>query len=103
MTTWTAEFYEDSNGKHPLETWMQSLGSVEFEALATAIEEGLQEQGLELAGTAWMKALGEGLYEFRVRHDASTIRACTPTRGLLHPAPRRRSCSACSSTSTGRR
>ncbi|MGH8826819.1 MAG: hypothetical protein ACRDVZ_04285, partial [Jiangellaceae bacterium] len=67
MTTWTAVFHEDSNAKRPVETWMQSLGSVEFEAMATAIEEVLEKQGLELAGTAWMKVLGEGVYEFRVR------------------------------------
>lgn len=86
MTTWTAEFYEDSNGKHPVETWMQSLGSVEFEALATAIEEVLEKQGLELAGTAWMKALGGGLYEFRVRHDASTIQALYSDSGASAPS-----------------
>lgn len=85
MTTWTAELYEDSDGKRPVEAWMQRLGSVEFEAMATAIEEVLQRQGLELAGTAWMKALGEGLYEFRVRHDASTIRALYSDSGASDP------------------
>lgn len=85
MTTWTAEFYEDSNGKRPVESWMNSLGSVEFEAMATAIEEVLQKQGLELAGTAWIKALGKGLYEFRVRHDASTIRVLYSDSGASAP------------------
>ncbi len=92
MTTWTAEFYEDSNGKRPVESWMNDLGSVEFEAMATAIEQVLQKQGLELAGTAWIKAMGEGLYEFRVRHDAGTIRALYSDSGHLttsgeDPAP----------------
>ena len=85
MTTWTAEFYEDSNGKRPVESWMNDLGNVEFEAMATAIEEVLQKRGLELAGTAWIKALGEGLYEFRVRHDASTIRALHSDSGATAP------------------
>lgn len=50
-----------------------------------AIEEVLQKQGLELAGTAWIMALGEGLYEFRVRHDASTIRALYSDSGASAP------------------
>lgn len=33
----------------------------------------LCERGLDLARTEWLKALGEGLHEFRVRHDADEI------------------------------
>ena len=73
--TWTAQFYEYSNGKRPVETWTFSLGETEYEALATAIEEILEKDGIELASTPWLKALGDGLHEFRVRHDAATIRA----------------------------
>ena len=87
MTSWTAEFYEDSHGKRPVEKWMNNLGAAEFESLATAIEEVLQKQGLGLASTAWLKALGEGLYEFRVRHDAPTIRALYSDSGASSSAP----------------
>lgn len=83
--TWTAEFYADSNGKRPVETWMSSLGETEFEALATAIEEVLEKDGIELASTPWLKALGEGLHEFRVRHDASTIKALYTDSGAEEP------------------
>jgi len=55
--------------------------------LATAIEEVLQKQGLGLASTAWLKTLGEGLYEFRVRHDAATIRALYSDSGASSSAP----------------
>jgi hypothetical protein len=33
----------------------------------------LEVHGIGLASTPWLKALGDGLHEFRVRHDASTI------------------------------
>jgi hypothetical protein len=80
MTTWTAELYEDPEGRRSVEKWMNGLGPAEFESPATAIEEVLQKRGLGLAGTAWLKALGEGLYEFRVRHDAAWSEGGHPRR-----------------------
>ena len=53
MSTWTAEFYEDADGRRPVEVWMSDLGEVEFEALATAIEEILEKDGIGLASTRW--------------------------------------------------
>lgn len=82
---WTAEFYEDSDGARPVEKWMDKLGTTEFEALATAIEEVLEKSGLALASTPWLKALGQGLHEFRVRHDAVTIRALYTESGSERP------------------
>ncbi len=46
MSTWTAEFYEEADGRRPVESWMGDLGDVEFEALATGIEEILEKDGL---------------------------------------------------------
>lgn len=86
MTTWTAEFYEDSNGKRPVETWMQGLSDAEFAALRAAIVRVLEPRGLELAGSAWLKALGDGLHEFRVRHDAPTIEALYTDGAASTPA-----------------
>ena len=86
MSTWIAEFYEDANGRRPVEIWMGGLGEVEFEALATAIEEILEKDGVALASTPWLKALGEGLHEFRVRHDAATIKALYVESGASKPA-----------------
>lgn len=65
---------------------MGDLGEVEFEALATAIEEILEKDGIALASTPWLKALGEGLHEFRVRHDAATIKALYTDSGVNKPA-----------------
>lgn len=82
----TTEFYEDDTGRRPVEAWMGDLGDVEFEALATAIEEILEKDGIALASTPWLKALGEGLHEFRVRHDAATIKALYADSGARKPA-----------------
>ena len=65
---------------------MGDLGEIEFEALATAIEEILEKDGIALASTPWLKALGEGLHEFRVRHDAATITALYADSGASKPA-----------------
>lgn len=74
-TTWTIELYEDDAGRHPVELWMDSLTLAEFAALRAAIVRVLEVRGIELGSTRWLKALGEGLFEFRVRHDAATIEA----------------------------
>lgn len=72
-TTWTTEFYEDDAGRRPVEMWMGSLTDAEFMALRAGIIRFLEVHGIGLASTPWLKALGDGLHEFRVRHDASTI------------------------------
>ncbi|CUR54667.1 conserved hypothetical protein [metagenome] len=72
---WTAEFYEDDAGRRPVELWMDSLTLPEYAALRAAILRVLEVRGIELGSTPWLKALGDGLFEFRVRHDAPTIEA----------------------------
>ncbi len=37
MTTWTIEFYQDANGKRPVEAWMDGLGDVQIGALARSM------------------------------------------------------------------
>jgi hypothetical protein len=74
-TTWGTEFYEDDAGRRPVELWMGSLTLAEYAALRAAIVRVLEVRGMELGSTPWLKALGEGLFEFRVRHDAATIEA----------------------------
>lgn len=72
-STWTTEFYEDDAGRRPVELWMNSLTVAEFAALRAAIVRVLEVRGIELGSTPWLKALGDGLFEFRIRHDAATI------------------------------
>ncbi|MFT4166174.1 MAG: hypothetical protein QM650_13125 [Microlunatus sp.] len=82
---WTAEFYEDDAGRRPVELWMNSLTVAEYAALRAAIIRVLQVRGIELGSTPWLKALGEGLFEFRVRHDAAAIESLYgPTTGAQH-------------------
>jgi len=70
---WTTEFYQDDAGRRPVELWMSSLTVAEFAALRAGIVRFLEVQGIDLGSTPWLTALGEGLFEFRVRHDAATI------------------------------
>lgn len=75
MSEWTTEFFEDDAGRRPVELWMDSLTIAEFAAVRAAIVRVLEVQGVGLGSTPWLKALGEGIFEFRIRHDAATIEA----------------------------
>jgi putative component of toxin-antitoxin plasmid stabilization module len=82
---WTTEFYEDDAGRRPVELRMSSLTLAEFAALRAGIVRFLSVHGIDLGSTPWLKALGDGLFEFRVRHDASTIEGLAghePAEGL---------------------
>src|SRR3954451_998183 len=71
---WTVEVYEAENGTVPYERFIGELNDLKFAALDAAVERVLAVRGLELARTEWLKALGGGLHEFRVRHQAGEIR-----------------------------
>ena len=79
MTTpgarWTLEVYKAADGRCPYEAFIDSLDDATFGALDAAVEYQLTRNGMDLCSTEWMKPLGEGLYEFRIRHDAAEIRA----------------------------
>lgn len=88
MREWITEFYEDDAGRRPVELWMDSLTVAEFAALRAAILRVLEVEGIELGSTPWLKALGEGLFEFRVRHDAATVEALyAPMADTRHRTP----------------
>ena len=72
---WTVEFYEDSQGRRPVEKWIDGLNDQKAEAVLVALQEVLAVNGIKLASGAWLKSLGKGLYEFRIRHSASEIQA----------------------------
>lgn len=87
-SAWTTEFYEDDAGRRPVELWMDSLTVAEFAALRAAILRVLEVRGIDLGSTPWLKALGEGLFESRIRHDAATIEALYASAGALsHSTP----------------
>lgn len=73
MSLWTTEVYVDEKGSSPFSTWLAGLAEAKFAALDAGLRLVLLERGLELSGSEWLKPLGDGLWEFRVRHDATAI------------------------------
>lgn len=73
MTAWTPEPFEADDGTIPYERFVDELSDFKFVALDEAIQRVLCVRGLDLVRTEWLKALGKGLHEFRVRHDAEEI------------------------------
>jgi putative component of toxin-antitoxin plasmid stabilization module len=71
---WTIEFFADDQGRQPAREWMQSLDPVKRAAAIAAIETQLTAMGLDICATEHGKHLGEGLFEFRIRHDEEVIR-----------------------------
>ncbi len=70
---WTPEPFEADDGTVPFQRFIDDLSDFKFVALDTAIDRVLSARGIDLARTEWLKALGEGLHEFRVRHDSDEI------------------------------
>lgn len=70
---WTVEMYSDVRGHCPIQGWFDSLSVAKFAPIDAAIRHQLTKQGIGLAGTAWLKPLKDGLYEFRVRSTAAEI------------------------------
>lgn len=72
---WTLELYKDADGRCPYQRFIDGLDDATFAALDAAVEYVLTRHGMDLCSTEWMKPLGEGLYEFRIRHGAAEINA----------------------------
>jgi hypothetical protein len=70
---WWVETFEADDGTVPFERFAEDLPEAKFVALQEAVIRVLAVRGLELAGTEWLKLLGAGLHEFRIRHDAHQI------------------------------
>jgi hypothetical protein len=65
------EFYDDpETGRAPVLEWILELDPLLRGALGTAMREVLQRHGIAVCHGEWGKQLGEGLFEFRVRHSA---------------------------------
>jgi hypothetical protein len=74
VTNWTLEFFVADDGTVPMDRLRRELSPPVAAALTTALYEILAVDGLELGGGEWLRPLGEGLHEFRIRRDAGTIR-----------------------------
>lgn len=51
----------------------KELDEFQRAAADAAITRILTREGISLAGTQWMKPLGDGLFEFRIRHTSEEI------------------------------
>lgn len=82
---WNIQFYEDPQGRIPVEKWIEGLREQKAEAVIVALREVLAVNGINLTSGAWLKSIGRGLYEFRIRHSASEIQAMykVANRGLV--------------------
>ena len=70
-----AEFYARDNGKQPAKVFIYKDLSAEKRAVfVAAIKEILLQQGKDVCQSEYGKALGQGLFEFRVRDAEATLR-----------------------------
>ena len=70
---WTPEPFEADDGTVPFERFADGLSDFKFAALDTSIRHVLAVRGINLVRTEWLKALGGGLHEFRLRHSPDEI------------------------------
>jgi putative component of toxin-antitoxin plasmid stabilization module len=70
---WTLEPFEADDGSIPFERFVNDLSNFKVDAVTAAIDRILTVQGIGLVRTEWLKPLGDGLHEFRVRHTAAEV------------------------------
>jgi hypothetical protein len=70
---WSVEVFEADDGTVPFERFAEDLPGFKFHALDMAVERVLAVKGLDLVRTEWLKPLGGGLHEFRIRRNAAEI------------------------------
>jgi hypothetical protein len=70
---WTIEVFATDDGLEPFTRFAEDLSDIAFAALDAALQHVLGVRGIDLARTEWLKPLGQGLHEFRVRHTSDEI------------------------------
>ena len=70
---WNLEVFATDSGIEPFSIFADELEDFEWVALDAALRAVLAVRGLDLVRTEWLKSLGQGLHEFRIRHDADEI------------------------------
>lgn len=85
MAPFTIEFYETEDGASPVLRWLrEELTPTQRRAIGVAMAEILQVQGIGVCAGAYGKQLGDGLFEFRLRHDAGEILRSLGRRASTH-------------------
>ncbi len=69
----TPESFQADDGTMPFEQFVNGLSDLKFMALDAALDRVLSVRGIDLVRTEWVSPLGEGLHEFRVRHDTDEV------------------------------
>jgi hypothetical protein len=68
------EFYAEADGDQPVLRWLrEELTPTQRRAIGVALREILEAEGVGVCRGAYGRQLGEGLFEFRLRHDAAEI------------------------------
>ncbi len=75
VMAWNIQFFSEESGRQPAREWLESLLPPKRAAAIAAIEFVLADLGPEVCKTEYGKHLGEGLFEFRIRHDENVIRS----------------------------
>jgi hypothetical protein len=70
---WAPEPFEADDGTIPFERFLNDLSNFKVDAVTVAIDRILTVRGIDLVRTEWLKALGDGLHEFRIRHTAAEV------------------------------
>ncbi|MGM9473454.1 hypothetical protein ACS5PJ_15805 [Pseudarthrobacter sp. YS3] len=70
---WTVESWVDNYGRSPFEKWYLKLHEYDQAIVDATIEHVLEPLGMDICETEWGKALGEGLYELRIRASLNAI------------------------------
>jgi hypothetical protein len=73
--TWELEFYADKYGREPVKEWLESLDGVKRAAAMRGLSVILANEGPGVSSTEYGKPLKKGLFEFRLRIDATTVLA----------------------------
>jgi hypothetical protein len=82
---YTLEWYIDETGRNVVQEWiLDDLTPAQRRTIGVAMFEILQHEGQNVVESEFGKALGEGLYEFRVRQHASQILKRTGREQATH-------------------
>lgn len=70
---WQIELFTLPNGQTPYLTFRSSLNAYEKELLDLCVEHILARAGINVCDTNWGKALGAGLFEFRIHRSLKAL------------------------------
>ncbi|GAB2469172.1 hypothetical protein [Xylanimonas ulmi] len=70
---WTVEVWEDENGRSPFASWFDRLEEQDQAIVDAVLTRVVATLGIGVCSTEWGKALGDGLYEVRMRCSLNAI------------------------------